>query len=146
MKKIFLAIAASGMLGCGAAQAEDAAMAPVHQFIDSLNAGNVEDAAATHLPRTPIIDEFAPYHWNSFDAWFKAFVANNKKFNVTDVRVTLSAPTTGTTDEKFAYEVIPNVIDAKMDGKPMTEKGIFAFALVKNAQGWRIASWAGSKQ
>ena len=43
-------------------------------------------------------------------------------------------------------QVVPNVIDAKMDGKPMTEKGIFAFALVKTAQGWRIASWAWAKQ
>ncbi|MBN9566830.1 MAG: hypothetical protein J0H79_04395 [Alphaproteobacteria bacterium] len=94
MKKLILAVMVSvacGMLGSSAAQAEDAAMVPVHQFIDSLNAGNVKAAASTHLSNVPIIDEFAPYHWTSFDAWLKAFAANNKKHKVTDVRVTLSA-------------------------------------------------------
>jgi hypothetical protein len=149
MKKLILAVMVSvvcGTLGNSAAQAEDAAMVPVHQFIDSLNAGNVKAAASTHLSNVPIIDEFTPYHWTSFDAWLKAFAANNKKHKVTDVRVTLSAPTTSMVDDTSAYEVVPNVINAKMDGKPIAEKGIFAFVLVKIAQNWRIASWAWSKQ
>jgi len=62
MSTIKLAVAACGLLAYSGASAEDAAMAPVHQFIESLNAGDIKNAAAAHLPRSPIIDEFAPYH------------------------------------------------------------------------------------
>jgi len=146
MKSFALAVTVCGALVSGAAWAEDAAMAPVHQFIDSLNAGDAKKAAAAHLPNSPIIDEFAPHRWNSFAGWLKAFRADNKKNKVTDVHVTLSAPTTSTVGDKYAYEVVPNDITAKADGKPVEEKGIFAFALAKTAHGWRIASWAWAKQ
>jgi hypothetical protein len=73
-------------------------------------------------------------------------MADSKKNKVTDVHVTLAAPTTSTVGAKEAYEVVPNTITAKVDGKSNEEKGIFTFALVKTAHGWRIASWAWAKQ
>lgn len=121
-------------------------MAPVHQFVDALNKGDVKTAAAAHLAHAPIIDEFAPYQWNSFGAWAKGFMADCKTNKVSDVHLTLLAPTTSTVDEKTAYEVVPNIIDAKHEGQPAQEKGIFAFALVKTKAGWRIASWSWAKQ
>jgi hypothetical protein len=146
MKAIALAATVCGILANGAALAADDAMAPVNQFIDGLNAGNVKKAAAAHMPGSPIIDEFAPHHWNSFDAWLKGFMADSKKNKVTDVHLVLAAPTTSTVGARQAYEVVPNTITAKVDGKPNEEKGIFTFALVKTAHGWRIASWAWAKQ
>lgn len=146
MKAIALAVTVCGVLANSAAWAEDAAMAPVNQFIDALNAGDAKIAAATHMPNAPIIDEFAPHHWNSFGAWLKGFMADSKMNKVTDVHVALQPATTSTVGAKEAYEVVPNVITAKVDGKPNEEKGIFTFALVKTAHGWRIASWAWAKQ
>ncbi len=145
MKAIALAVTVCGVLASGAASAADDAMAPVNQFIDALNAGDAKKAAA-HTPSSPIIDEFAPHRWNSFGAWLRDFMADAKKNKVTDVDVTLAAPTTSTVGAKEAYEVVPNTITAKADGKPNEEKGIFTFALVKTAHGWRIASWAWAKQ
>jgi SnoaL-like domain len=146
MKTIGLALTVCGVLANGAAWAADDAMAPVDQFVDGLNAGDVKKAAATHMPGSPIIDEFAPHHWNSFDAWLKGFMADSKKNKVTDVHLALAAPTTSTVGAKEAYEVVPNTLTMKVAGKPMEEKGIFTFALVKTAKGWRIASWAWTKQ
>ena len=146
MKKFGLAVTVCGVLASGAAWAADDAMAPVNQFIDGVNAGDAKKAAAAHMPGSPIIDEFAPHHWNSFDAWLKGFMADSKKNKVTDAHLTLAAPTTSTVGPKEAEEVVPNTIDAKVDGKPMQEKGIFTFALVKTKKGWRIASWAWAKQ
>ena len=146
MKAIALAVTVCGVLANGAALAADDAMTPVNQFVDSLNAGDAKKAAAAHMPGSPIIDEFAPHHWNSFDAWLKGFMADCKKNKVTDVRLTRAAPTTSTVGAKEAYEIVPNTITAKADGKPTEEKGIFAFALVKTSHGWRIASWAWTKQ
>ena len=145
MKAIALAVTVCGVLASGAVRADEA-MAPINQFVDSLNAGDVKKAAAAHIPNAPIIDEFAPHHWNSFDAWLNGFMADCKKNKVTDVHLTLAAATTSTVGDKAAYEVIPNTIDVKVDGKPVQEKGIFSFALVKTAHGWRIASWAWAKQ
>src|ERR1700733_6332340 len=146
MKAIALAVTVCGVLASGTVLAADDAIAPVNQFIDGLNAGDAKKAAAAHMPGAPIIDEFAPHHWNSFDAWLKSFMADAKKNKVPDVHVALAAPTTSTVGAKEAYEVVPNTITAKADGKPNEEKGIFTFALVKTAQGWRIASWAWAKQ
>ena len=146
MKAIALAVTVCGVLASGAAFAADDAMAPVNQFVDGLNAGDAKKAAAAHMPGSPIIDEFTPHHWGSFDAWLKGFMADAKKNKVTDVHVALAAPTTSTVGPKEAYEVVPNTITAKVDGKPNEEKGIFTFALVKTAKGWRIASWAWAKQ
>jgi len=146
MKAIALAVTVCGVLASGAAWAADDAMAPVNQFIDALNAGDAKKAAAAHMAGSPIIDEFAPHHWNSFAAWLRDFMTDAKKNKVTGVHVTLAAPTTSTVGAKEAYEVVPNTITAKADGKPNEEKGIFTFALVKTAHGWRIASWAWAKQ
>ncbi len=145
MKAIALAATVAGFLASGAALADDA-MTPVHQFVDALNKGDVKTAAAAHMPGAPIIDEFAPYRWSSFDAWLKDFMADCKKNKVSGVHLTLLPATRSTVGAADAYEVVPNVIDAKHDGKPAQEKGIFTFALTKTAKGWRIASWAWAKQ
>ncbi len=121
-------------------------MAPINQFIDALNALDANKAAQAFAPNAPIIDEFPPHHWNSIEDWFRDFVADNKKNNVTDVHVTLRAPTTSTVGATDAYEVVPNVISDKSNGKVGHERGIFTFALTKTADGWRIASWAWAKQ
>lgn len=146
MKAMALAATVACVLASGAARAEDAAMAVVHQFVDAVNAGDMKKAAATHMKTSPIIDEFAPYRWNSFGAWLGGFMADAKKNKVSDVHLTLLAPTTSRIEGNHAYEVVPNTIDVKVDGKPAQEKGIFAFALVKTKQGWRIASWSWAKQ
>src|SRR5579862_3932496 len=87
MKAIALAVTVCGVLASGTVRAADDAMAPVNQFIDGLNAGDAKKAAAAHMPGSPIIDEFAPHHWNSFDAWLKDFEKDAKKNKVTDVHV-----------------------------------------------------------
>src|SRR5215475_8834048 len=117
MKATAIAVTVVCVLASGAALADDA-MTPVHQFIDSLNKGDAKTAAASFVPNAPIIDEFPPHHWSSFDAWLKGFMADCKKNKVSDVRVTLQAATTSTVGATDAYEVIPNTIDAKADGKP----------------------------
>ncbi|MEI9932965.1 MAG: hypothetical protein WDM89_21140 [Rhizomicrobium sp.] len=97
----------------GTAWAEDAAIAPINQFVDALNAGDVKKAAATHVANAPIIDEFAPHHWTSLAGWLKGFMADSKMNKITDVHVTLQHATTSTVGAREAYEVVPNVITAK---------------------------------
>lgn len=145
MKAIALAATVACILASGAASADDA-MAPVRTFVDSLNKGDAKTAATAFVPNAPIIDEFAPHHWGSFDSWFADFAADAKKRDVTDVHVTLRRATTSTVGATDAYLVVPNTISGKIKGHAGSERGIFTFALTKTAQGWRIASWAWAKQ
>jgi hypothetical protein len=140
----FALVAAS--VAARAAAPDSAVTAPIHQFVDSLNHGDAKKAAEAHMPNAPIIDEFPPHRWSSFDRWFEDFAADAKKNGVSDVHVTLGSPTTSTVGAAEAYEVVPNVITAKHNGKKAAERGIFTFALSKTASGWRIASWAWAKQ
>jgi hypothetical protein len=145
----FIALAFALVAASSAARAaagDPAVMAPIHQFIDSLNGGDAKKAADAHMPNAPIIDEFPPHLWSSFDGWFRDFVTDTKKSGVSDVHVTLGVPTTSTAGAAEAYEVVPNVITSRHNGKKATERGIFTFALTKTASGWRIASWAWAKQ
>jgi hypothetical protein len=146
MKAFALAATVCGVLLAGPVLAADDAMAPVRQFVDSLNAGDAKTAAKAYIPAPSIIDEFPPHHWTSFDDWLRDFMVDAKKNGVTDVHITLQAATTSTVGAVQAYEVIPNVITAKMNGKPTQEKGIFTFALLKTYDGWRIAGWGWAKQ
>jgi len=147
IKLIALAFALVAASSAARAAAPDpAVMAPIHQFVDSLNAGDARKAAEAHMPNASIIDEFPPHRWGSFDGWLQDFIADTKKSGTSDVHVALSAPTTSTVGAAEAYEVVPNVITAKHNGKKATERGIFTFALTKTASGWRIASWAWAKQ
>ncbi len=50
--------------GLAAASEQTNVMAPVHQFIDGFNKGDVKTAVAACADQTSIIDEFAPYSWD----------------------------------------------------------------------------------
>jgi ketosteroid isomerase-like protein len=146
MKAFALAATVCGVLLAPPVLAADDAMAPVHQFVDALNAGDAKTAAKAYIPAPSIIDEFPPHYWTSFEDWLRDFGTDTKKNGVSDVHVALEAPTTSTVGAVQAYEVIPNVITAKVGGKPTKEKGIFTFALLKTYDGWRIAGWSWTKQ
>lgn len=123
---------------------QDAALAPVHQFIDGFNAGDMKAAAAAYAPGATIIDEFPPFMWHgqAFGGWSRDYGKMNKAENSSGAKVTLAAPTEFQMGKGRAYAVIPTHIDYTKDGKPMTEDGSFAFVLKKMGNDWRIAAWA----
>jgi hypothetical protein len=145
-KSIVLALLFSAALFSPAlaAPADDAALAPIKQFSDGMNAGDAKKAAGAYAASASIIDEFAPYHWTSFADWNRDFATFAKAGAVSDFHMALSAPSFKQIGTSQAYAVVPTVLSFKEKGKPTTEKGLFTFALARDAGGWHIAAWAWS--
>ena len=149
MRKTILTVAAFLLFAAPpafAGKAEDAAaLAPVHQFIDATNKGDMKAGAASFAPGASIIDEFAPYHWqgdNAFAQWSADFDAQAKAGAITDGVIALEAPHRVLLTAAHGYAVIPARYDFKDHGHPVHERGTFTFALTQTAQGWRIAAWS----
>ena len=147
MRKTVLAVVAFFLFAVPpafAGKAEDAALAPVHLFIDATNKGDMKAGAAAYTQSPSIIDEFAPYHWQgptAYADWLAAFEAKSKAQGLTDPVMTLLKPTKVTVTGDEAYAVVPALYDFKLKGVAYREHGSFSFALAKTAEGWRIAAW-----
>jgi len=126
-----------------------AVMAPVKQFVDGFNKGDVKSALALCADESYIIDEFPPYQWSGAGAcghWANDNEADTKKNGVTDQVVTLGRPKHVDVTGDHAYVVVPVDYAFKQSGKPMKEAGsTLTIALQKSGNDWRITSWAWSK-
>lgn len=125
-------------------------MATVHQFVDSINKGDIKRATAACAAQTSIIDEFPPHEWHGDGAclqWMNDYDADVKKNGITDGIVTLSKPRHIDITADRAYVVIPSNYTFKQKGKLVKEIGsMFTFALQKGEAGWRITGWAWAKR
>jgi hypothetical protein len=127
-----------------AAPAQSPLMAPIHQFIDGLNKGDVKAAAASHVASPAIVDEFPPHFWQgpgAFQTWAADFQKDGEAHGLTDETMTLGAPVRTDISGDNGYAVVHGVFTFKQAGKPMNEPGQFAFALHKEAAGWKITGW-----
>ncbi len=130
--------------GARAADADDVVFAPMHQFADGMNSGDMKKAGSAYVASASIIDEFAPHQWNSFAAWLRDAGAYFKAGGVSDLHIALGAVSFKQIGAKAAYAVVPTTLTSKANGKPGTEKGLFTFSFVKGVKGWRISGWAWS--
>ena len=136
--------------GLAAASEQTNVMAPVHQFMDGFNKGDVKTALAACADQTSIIDEFAPFYWEGAggcSAWAQAYEADTKKNGVTEGHVTLSKATHVDIAGNRAYIVLPASYRFKQRGKPVNEMGsTFTVVVTKGAAGWRITAWTWTKR
>jgi hypothetical protein len=128
---------------------QNAALAVVHQFVDSFNKGDTKGTTATCAAQTSIVDEFPPHEWHGAGAcakWMADFNAFGKANGLTEPSVKLGAPKHLDVTGDRAYVVVPAEFAFKEKGKPVTEKGAFlTVALQKVAAGWRITGWSWTK-
>ncbi|MGQ0620554.1 MAG: hypothetical protein ACT4QA_11650 [Panacagrimonas sp.] len=151
MNKLLIALAVA-VLAAGPAAASDeqtAAMATLHQFVDSFNKGDLKMAIAACADQTSIVDEFSPYEWHGAGAcskWVEDYEKDAKNKGITDGLVTLGTPRHVDVTADRAYVVVPADYTFKQKGKPGKETGsVIALALQKAAAGWRITGWAWAK-
>ena len=125
--------------------AGDDPAAPVRQFIDGFNTGNVDSAFAAYAsgPIT-IVDEFAPHLWAGPKAahdWADAYDKHAQATGVSDGKVTYSKPTRIVQDAETAYVLLPAVYLYKEHGKPLKEEGQFTAILNRESGAWKIRGW-----
>jgi Domain of unknown function (DUF4440) len=140
---LFLLLAATS----GRANPVDpAVMAPIHQFADAFNTGDQKTAAEAFIPNAAITDALVPFHWTSYEAWYRDYLVDAKRRNVTDVQITLGAPTGSIVRGISAYVVIPTAMSGTQNGNDGSEDGTYTFTLIKTPAGWRIQSATWTKQ
>ena len=131
--------------GGAAMAAETPLMAPIHQFIDSFDKGDVKGAAKAFAPGSvSIIDEVPPHVWvgpAALQHWAKDLAAVSKAGGLTDEAVTLGAATREDINGDRGYVVVPAVFAYTEKGAPMREPAQMVYALQKTAQGWLITGW-----
>jgi ketosteroid isomerase-like protein len=137
--------AALAAAGSTTAAGNAALEAPIHQFIEAFNKGDIKTAAATHLSTgVSIVDEVRPHIWQgpgAFMAWAGALTADDKADGVTNESVTLGAVTREVVEADTAYVIIGATYSFKQKGKAMHEPAQMTYAMKKTAQGWKIAGW-----
>jgi len=146
MHKIFIACV-SIIIGAGSAIAseETDVLAPVRQFIDGFNKGDIKMAEAACLDQIFIIDDFPPHAWSGSDAisnWLHDLDTFEKKSGTSDASVTLDKPQHVKVTGDRAYVVVPTKLSYKKRGQPINENGVMTLVLHTGADGWRIAAWA----
>jgi hypothetical protein len=135
--------------GFAVASETSAVLAPLYQFMNGLNKGNIKGALAACASPASIIDEFPPHEWQGPTAcsdWLNAFNADSKKRDITDEVVTLGTPRHVDITGDRAYVVVPATYSYKQNGRPVSEVGsIWTVALRKFSNGWRMTGWAWAK-
>jgi len=126
----------------GASAAPDAVKQTVRMFLDKANKGDFAGGIALTAQDASIIDEFAPFRWDSFADWGQAFGAYGAQNGITHARTTLLKFAHVNIEADRAYVVASVVYTYGEGGKPRKENGTEVFALEKHAAGWRIASFA----
>jgi len=97
MRKIFLAfvLAIPVLLFQQALASEKTAvMAPIRQFFDGFNKGDLKAAVAACADEASVIDDFPPHEWQGLgcDKWADAFQALAKKEGITDAKISSGTP------------------------------------------------------
>ena len=95
-------------------------MAPVRQFIDGFNKGDVEMAQAACADQTVIIDDFPPHEWRGPEAasiWFRDLTVLGKKYDRSEAFVALNKPRQVKVTGAHAYAIIPFNLTYKDKGQ-----------------------------
>ena len=119
-------------------------MAPVHQFVDGFNRGDLKSAIAACADTASVIDDFPPHAWQGSGCkeWADGFEAITKQQGITEARIILRTPRHIDVAGDHAYVVVPISLDYKVKDKPKTLPSLFTAAIHKEASGWRITAWA----
>jgi ketosteroid isomerase-like protein len=148
MKVLIASLALVLFVPAAIAGSGDDVSAPVRQFIDGFNTGNVEAAFAAYAAgAVTIVDEFAPHIWTGPDAarqWADAYDKHAQATGVTDGKVTYGKPTRTEVYGDVAYVILPTVYLYKEHGKPLQEEGQMTVVLNHDAGNWKIRSWTWS--
>ena len=146
MKNVLLALCASVLLVPVAltAQSNDPT-APIRQFIDGFNSGNVQSAMASYAAgNITIVDEFAPHLWigpHAAQDWASAYDKHAAATGVSDGKVTYGRATREETSGEFAYVVLPTKYLYKEHGRPLVEEGQITAVLHKEGGAWKMRGW-----
>jgi hypothetical protein len=151
MKKAIFAIAAGLLLTPVSVWAASGDVtAPIHQFVDGFNSGDLKSGYAAFATGViTIVDEFPPHRWvgpNAAHEWAAAYDKNSQANGITDGVVKYTVPLRSVVEGDQAYVIMPMTYTYKDHGKPVVEEGQMTFVLHNQSGGWKIRSWTWAGQ
>ena len=124
-------------------------LAAVQQYIDAFNKGDSEAMSAFFAVPGSILDGMAPHLWlgpTASQDWYREVLIEGEQHGASDYFVTLGEPLHNNITGDSAYVVVPATMKFKVQNQEILQTGaMFAVALRKLAEGWRIAVWAWAK-
>jgi ketosteroid isomerase-like protein len=127
-----------------------AVMAPVHQFVDAFNRGDMISALEACDEQMSIIDDVPPHEWHgigAFTKWVYDYDDDAKLNGITEGFVKVHEPKHIHITGDHAYVVVPATYTYKQHGKSVTESGsILTVALRKDESGWLITGWSWAQE
>jgi len=146
MQKLAIAFVIA-VAGAGSVMGGETAdvMAPVRQFINGFNSGDVKMAKEACTDNLFIIDDFPPHAWGGPEAiskWLDDLQIFGKQNDSSDWFVTLGKPRHVDVADVRAYVVVPTNLSYKKKGQLVKEAGLMTLVLHKGTSGWRIAAWS----
>jgi ketosteroid isomerase-like protein len=106
------------------------------------NEGDIARVTALEASEASVIDEFAPFRWDSFKDWGAAYGDYNTQNGVAHAKTTLVKFSHVNIEGDRAYVVVTVAYTYTEGGKARKKNGTEAIALEKQTGGWRIASFA----
>jgi hypothetical protein len=131
--------------------ADDSAdvLAIVTKYSDAFSRNDIVAADSLCTHHAIIIDDFPPHVWQGSTTcvdWWHAMAADSKASGIAGGVVALGKPWRVTVTADRAYAVFPATYTYRRNGVQTVSNGVWTFALLKLAAGWRIAGWAWSLQ
>src|SRR6185369_15807226 len=85
MKNLIAATVLAFTLAAGPALASDKTdvLADIDAFYAALDKGDMAAVAKAHTANPAILDEFAPHHWSTLNAWLEDFGKDSQKNGIT---------------------------------------------------------------
>ena len=120
-------------------------MATINGAVAAFNKGDKNAWTAACAPPASIIDDFPPHTWGGPTAcadWWDAFVAANKRNDMSWGTLVLGAAWHVAVTGNRAYTVFPATYSYRVKGKPAKDSGVFTLVLTRTPAGWRVAAWS----
>ena len=150
MNRMLVALACVAAFSAPATATEQGdALRPVHQFVESMNKGDLGSAVAACGDEMSIIDNVAPYQWHGKGAcekWAGSQEADSTKKGLSDIVFKIGEATRFAIHNDSAYAVLPASYTFKEKGKPGRVEGTLTAALQKTPTGWHMTGFAFSER
>lgn len=142
MSKFAVAAIAAGavLVAYSNACAASSGTIAVQKAITALNSGKSPPPDCN--PSGAIIDEFAPFSWDSFPGWSDALSKYNAQNAITESKISHQKFRHVNVDGARAYAVLSVLFTYKQSGQARSEQGTETLALEKGPTGWCPRSYA----
>ena len=145
---IVATLAASAAAAAQASGPDPQVMATVQASLEAGQTGDIGKLRDQYAPDCTFVDEFAPFLWqgpHAIDGYFASGYRMYQETQHKDGKITVLPPAFVYVSGDRAFVVEPLTGTSMVRGRPYSERGSFAFTLVRLDGRWKITSQTWTK-